>query len=400
MNQKRVLVLNPYLPTLGGGEKHMGYMCQFIEKYYNYNVRIDILVHDYLNVKVKSKDYVTIDDVNKQFGLDLKCTRICKIKLDPPQNFRESYKNRVKVEKITKHYDLFINFMFLSKHIGKAKVNIYQCMFPPKRYAVEFAGDWKKKLIGKFLDFAFFRSYDSMIANSQYTNHWLATYWKPSKKQTVIYPPVFSEKEIEGRYEESAKENIIVSVGRFFKASHSKRQLDLVRFFVNHYEEMKDYQYHLAGAVSNLPEDIEYLNEIKELASKVDNVFIHENYPFKDLMELYRKAKLFWHGTGYGVDENVEPEKMEHFGITTVEAMSYGAVPVVINKGGQKETVEDGVNGYRWNDEEECIKYSLAIMKDDELRKKMATVSAERAKDYSIEEFYRRHEEVFHGLQI
>ena len=117
-------------------------------------------------------------------------------------------------------------------------------------------------------------------------------------------------------------------------------------------------------------------------------------------MELYKKAKLFWHGTGYGVDENVEPEKMEHFGITTVEAMSYGAVPVVINKGGQKETVEDGVNGYRWNDEEECIRYSLAIMKDDELRKKMASVSAERAKNYSIEEFYRRHEEVFHGLQI
>ena len=33
MSIKKVLVLNPYIPTLGGGEKHMGYMCQFIEKY-------------------------------------------------------------------------------------------------------------------------------------------------------------------------------------------------------------------------------------------------------------------------------------------------------------------------------------------------------------------------------
>ena len=400
MQVKKVLVLNPYLPTLGGGEKHMGYMCQFIEQYYNYDVRIDILVHNYLNVDVRAKDYVTIDDVNKQFGLDLKCTRICKIKIDPPQNFKESYANRKKVEDISRHYDLFINFMFLSKHIGRAKVNIYQCMFPPHRYASDWAGDFAKRQLGKYFDFRFFNSYQSMIANSAYTNHWLATYWKPSKKQTVIYPPVFSEDEISGRYEEDKKENIIVSVGRFFKASHSKKQLDMVRFFVNHHDELADYQYHLAGAVSNLPEDIEYLNEIKALAATVDNVFIHENYPFKDLMDLYRRAKIFWHGTGYGVDENVEPEKMEHFGITTVEAMSFGAVPVVINKGGQKETVEVGVNGYRWDNEEECINYTLKLAKDDELRKKMAEVSAEKSKDYSIEEFYRRHEEVFHALHI
>lgn len=30
---KKVLVLNPYLPTMGGGEKHMGYLCKFIEDY-------------------------------------------------------------------------------------------------------------------------------------------------------------------------------------------------------------------------------------------------------------------------------------------------------------------------------------------------------------------------------
>ena len=35
--------------------------------------------------------------------------------------------------------------------------------------------------------------------------------------------------------------------------------------------------------------------------------------------------------------------------------MAYGVVPVVINKGGQKEMIEQGVTGYLWNTEEECI---------------------------------------------
>jgi glycosyltransferase involved in cell wall biosynthesis len=174
----------------------------------------------------------------------------------------------------------------------------------------------------------------------------------------------------------------------------------MVQFFVNNNEVFKDYQYHLVGAVSNLPADVEYLNEIKKLAATVDNVFIHENCKYEELMDLYSRAKIFWHGTGYGVDENKEPEKMEHFGITTVEAMSYGAVPVVINKGGQKETVENGVNGFRWDSEEECVKNSKKLIDDDNLRMKMAKISAERSKDYSIEEFYNRHREVFHELQI
>ena len=73
--KKKVLFINPYIPTLGGGEKHMAYMCQFVEKYYNYDVDIDILVHDYNNIKVDDDNYVTIEDINNQFGLELKCTK-------------------------------------------------------------------------------------------------------------------------------------------------------------------------------------------------------------------------------------------------------------------------------------------------------------------------------------
>ena len=60
----KVAVLNPYVPTLGGGEKHMGYLCQFIEEYLK-NVKIDIIVCDYNEINVYDENYVTIDDINR-----------------------------------------------------------------------------------------------------------------------------------------------------------------------------------------------------------------------------------------------------------------------------------------------------------------------------------------------
>lgn len=397
---KKVLVLNPYVPTMGGGEKHMGYFCQFIEEYYNYDVQVDILVHNYNNIDVHAKDYMNIDDLNKQFGLKLKNTFIRKINLRQPQNVKESLMNKKLVEDITKEYDLFINFMFLSKHIGKAKRNIYCCMFPPKRFVTETNGDSLKRLGAKYFDFRFYNSYDTFISNSEFTNHWLGTYWKNSKKNCIIYPPVFSEKEIQGRYSEQEKKNIIVSVGRFFVGAHSKKQLEMVKMFVDNKDKFKDYEYHLVGAVSNYELDIAYLNEIKELASQVDNIFIHENYPFNELMKLYRQAKIFWHGTGFGEDENLNPEKMEHFGITTVEAMSFGAIPIVINKGGQQETVKEGVNGYRWSNEEECISKTVKVIANEKERIKMAQVCVEEAKKYSIDAFFERNRRLFNELHL
>ncbi len=395
---KKIVVLNPYVATLGGGEKHMGYMCQFMEEYYNYDVEIDILVHDYNDIRVDDPNYLTIEDVNRQFGLDLKCTKMVPIEQLPARSIFERRKNKKMIEEFVKNYDIMVNFKFLSNDIGKAKTNLYGCMFPVRR-SYETSRRLLKPI--RFIhDIVYYRSYDSFIANSKYTHKWLEKYWKVDKKNCVIYPPVFSKAEIEGRYEEEKKRNIIISVGRFFVGGHCKKQVDMVKFFVNNNEKFKDYEYHLVGAVSNDVNDLRYLDKVKRLASQVDNVFVHDNCPFPELINLYKQAKIFWHGTGYGADDERQPQNMEHFGITTVEAMSFGAVPVVIRKGGQTETVEEGVNGFLWDSEEECIEKTTRLIENDELRMKLAQVSSERANDYSIETFYERNEALFHELHI
>ena len=59
----------------------------------------------------------------------------------------------------------------------------------------------------------------------------------------------------------------------------------------------------------------------------------------KDILNEYKLAKIYWHASGFGEDLETHPEKAEHFGITTVEAMINGLVPIVIDAGGQKEIV-------------------------------------------------------------
>ena len=127
---KNVLILNPYISTLGGGEKTMGYFCKSLEEYYNYDVIIDILVFNTYGVDVFAEGYIEIEDLNKQFGLKLKRTRIKKIDIPFSKNRMEAFKNKLEIEKVSRGYDIFVNFMFLSKHIGHAKKNIYQCFFP------------------------------------------------------------------------------------------------------------------------------------------------------------------------------------------------------------------------------------------------------------------------------
>ncbi|MDE7311749.1 MAG: glycosyltransferase family 4 protein [Eubacterium sp.] len=395
---KSILILNPYLSTLGGGEKAMGYFCRSLEEYFHYDVNIDILVFNTYGVDVFAEDYIEIKDLNSQFGIQLKKTHIKKLNLPISKSWKETVKNKYFVEKVSRGYDIFVNFMFLSKHIGHAKKNIYHCFFPPKRYAMELRG--RGRALGILYDLMFLLRYDLYISNSQYTNHWLAEFWKLKRRSRVVYPPVFSEKEMKGRYLEAKKKNIILSVGRFFVGTHSKKQLDMVRFFMEYSHKLSGYEYHLVGSVSEREADQSYLKQVEALAREAGNIHIHVNCKYGVLMELYQQAKIFWHATGYGIDENKEPEKMEHFGITTVEAMSYGAVPVVINKGGQKETVEEGVNGFRWDTKQECVEKTCRLMNDGILRKRMAQESVKRAANYSVEEFDRQNREVLHGLNL
>jgi len=394
---KRILILNPYLPTLGGGEKYMGYLCLFLEKQYP-DAIIDILVHNYLNIDIYDESYPAINELSERFQISLEKTNVRKVKLINQKNLISIYRNKAMICKITSEYDIFVNFMFLSKQIGKAKKNVYISMFPPERYGGP-AQSFPLSLVKKYIDWKFYRSYDLFIPISDYSNQWLINYWGKSNMYRIVYPPVFRENDTLNNYDEAAKENIILSVGRFFIDGHNKKQLELARFFINNIEELHDYELHLVGGLSNNRPDIDYVDRIKKMIEDYP-ISVHTNAKNEDVVSLYKRAKVFWHAAGYEEDLEAEPYKAEHFGITTVEAMSYGVVPVVINKGGQPEIVSEEVDGYIWNDEAECIEKTMKLINNEQIRKEMASRAAEKSKSFSVETFYRRNEEIFNELQV
>lgn len=120
------------------------------------------------------------------------------------------------------------------------------------------------------------------------------------------------------------------------------------------------------------------------------------NKPNKKLWEIYNKAKIYWHASGFGEDLAVHPEYAEHFGISTVEAMGAGVVPVVINSGGQREIVTHGVDGMLWNTLEEQQQYTHKLIENHKLLATLAAAAKKRADDFSYEKFCEHVEELVH----
>lgn len=86
--------------------------------------------------------------------------------------------------------------------------------------------------------------------------------------------------------------------------------------------------------------------------------------------------------------------RYEPFGLTTLEAMACGSVPIVSNVAGSREVIIDGLNGYSldMHDRRELSKLISTLLKDEKLRKKISenaafTIREHYAWDKVIEKF-------------
>ncbi len=229
----------------------------------------------------------------------------------------------------------------------------------------------------------------SINANSIFTKQVIERKWQ-KRVETVLYPCVDLHEIQPGK-----KEKVILSIGRFFKQLHTKRQDVLIQAFKNlvksNPNEMKGWKLVLIGK----DEDSEYVSVLKEQAQGYAIEFLHDA-TYDEVHKYLRKSKIFWHATGYEVDEYIEPEKVEHFGISTVEAMAAGCIPVVINKGGQKEIVEHGLNGFLWNTMEALTEKTLAIITEEIDTVELSIHARERAEHFDQVHFVSEVFTLFH----
>ena len=93
---------------------------------------------------------------------------------------------------------------------------------------------------------------------------------------------------------------------------------------------------------------LDYFDRLTELCSG-HPIDILPDLPFSDLLTYYRKASIYWHGAGWGERVEQFPERFEHFGMTTCEAMACACVPVVFDAAGQQEIVANEELGFRYS---------------------------------------------------
>ena len=177
-------------------------------------------------------------------------------------------------------------------------------------------------------------NYDAVWAISDFTNKWVKHRW--NLESELLYPPVATVSIVE----EIRDPYRIISVGRFFSPDqgHCKNQHLIVEAFRKLTSNSKlPWKLVLVGSVSGA--DQSYLDDVRKRAQGL-NVEILVGITGEQLDHEYAKSSFYWHATGLGRSFS-EPEAHEHFGITLVEAMARGIIPIVYDSAGPKEILND-----------------------------------------------------------
>ena len=155
----------------------------------------------------------------------------------------------------------------------------------------------------------------------------------------------------------------ILTVGRFFAGGHNKRQDAVINAFRALDERLPGLELALAGSIHPTAEGRERFKDLQDMAEGLDCSF-YPNISRDSLADLYASSAVLIHAAGMGVDELEFPEQMEHFGITPVEAASFGCIPVVFAGGGPKDVVAQlGCDtGFRTLDE--CVDIVESLFED------------------------------------
>ncbi len=224
------------------------------------------------------------------------------------------------------------------------------------------------------------RNWQVIQTNSAFTKKVIERSWNCHVNE-VLYPLV--DEQLFNN--QGKKEKIILSVGRFFRQLHSKRQDILVEAFrklLAKTPESKGWRLVLLGSV----EDEEYFADVRRAAHGLAIEFV-TNAGRKDVLRWFKQATLYWHGTGFQQDEMKNPEKVEHFGISTVESMASGAVPLAVGKGGQKEILSGQLTDLQWQTMDELVTKTSILLRSPDYLKKFQALSQARARDFDEKHF-------------
>lgn len=393
----RIGLYSPFFgSTVGGGEKYLGVTAEAIRDGF-----------PDAEVEIVSPVPVDRERYERMLALDLEGIRL--VSTNPKVTFLHRVAARMpslrlyrdlaismQAARMTLRYDVFLTMVYVLPAFSLAPRTVVLCQFPYERGAAR----WRRGPLGGRLFWLYSAPYRALmprlagrdveleapiICQSEFVRHWVGEYW--SRDASVVNPPIDVPAE---EPDWSAKERVILSVGRFFAGGHSKRHDVMVEAFRDLCDAGLDgWELHLAGSVHRQPADLEYFDRVSRRARGYP-VSIHTDVTYDEVQSLYRRASIYWHAAGWSADRAVAPITLEHFGMTTAEAMGHGAVPVVIARGGQTEVVAEGKDGFHWDGLPQLRARTMQLAADAELRERMGREARRASFRFSRAEFKRR----------
>lgn len=344
----KALIFDPYLDTLGGGERY----CLTVAK---------CLLDNGWNVDFAWDDMDVLEKAANRFSLQINDANVTGKKIEAYSSFEKIFLFR-KYKLCFWLSDGSVPMMLSNKNIIH-----FQVPFVKK---VDQANKIKIKLI------------DKVVCNSKFTKKFIDKSF--GVKSDVLYPPIDTS-----GFSPGEKTKTIIGVGRFENTMQSKKQDILIKAFKKLFDSgKKDWQLVLIGGSIEKEKDNKFINKLKKMSGGYPIKFI-VNAPFEVLKKYYAESSLFWHAAGYGIDENIYPWKVEHFGMTTVEAMASGCIPLAVNKGGQKEIVTQKA-GFLFDTIDQLVEQTKKLTDNPRLSKKMSKEAVKESKKYSQEVFCQK----------
>lgn len=291
---------------------------------------------------------------------------------------------------------LLINMKFRNQLPGCGDTNWYYVHFPHllviesrswlhRVYLRAIAG--LRRLLLHPRHQTFVTTYDYFTANSAFTSKEVAARWAVGSD--VLHPPCGSL--ASSIVPSSRREHIIISVGRFQASDGPSVPYKAQDVLLTAFDELVradpegGWHLHLVGATSQSVADQDFLERLRTLARDLP-VTLHVGVPKDELADLYGRSLLYWHAQGVGTDATAHPQAQEHFGISTVEAMAAGAIPLVYGTAGPQEVVTPVSPELAWSTTSELVGRTISMRKSspDELQQRCL----ERAGDFTDEHFY------------
>jgi glycosyltransferase involved in cell wall biosynthesis len=189
-----------------------------------------------------------------------------------------------------------------------------------------------------------FENYNQMmnstfiLTNSKFSKEAIEKFYGIDKvKSTIVYPPVDIDKfKIAGNCDNNKNinnqtekdPNSIIVISRI----NSKKSIENAIEIGKNLKEKGNINYFNMTIVGNTTSDNQdYLEKLNYLIAKYDlkdNIKIKPDVPFDELQKLVQRTSIYIH-----------PTLNEPFGISIVEAMSAGLIPIAPDRGGNTEFV-------------------------------------------------------------